>query len=118
MGKGNCRSLGSPGFPVESCGFGQLHVVLFRENHIRVAGKSGDVGNPGLLGMTKERATVHGKWLLDRCVFDRQWRAQPAKKTFRPRCLGKRNSAAKAVERQSNYGTAEAVPLRQHALSH
>jgi hypothetical protein len=28
------RSLGSPGFPVESCGFGQLHVVLFRENHI------------------------------------------------------------------------------------
>jgi hypothetical protein len=28
------RSLGFPGFPVESCGFGQLHVVLFRENHI------------------------------------------------------------------------------------
>ena len=23
------RSLGSPGFPVESCGFGQLRVVLF-----------------------------------------------------------------------------------------
>jgi hypothetical protein len=28
------RSLGFPGFPVESCGFGQQHVVLFRENHI------------------------------------------------------------------------------------
>ncbi len=28
------RSLGSPGFPVEGCGFGCLHVVLFRENHI------------------------------------------------------------------------------------
>jgi hypothetical protein len=28
------RSLGFPGFPVESCGFGQLHVVLFKENHI------------------------------------------------------------------------------------
>jgi hypothetical protein len=26
--------IGFPGFPVESCGFGQLHVVLFRENHI------------------------------------------------------------------------------------
>ena len=26
--------LGFPGFPVECCGFGQLHVVLFRENHI------------------------------------------------------------------------------------
>jgi hypothetical protein len=24
----NCRSLGFPGFPVESCGFGQPHVVL------------------------------------------------------------------------------------------
>jgi hypothetical protein len=33
-GPWNCRSLGFPGFPVESCGFGQLHVVLFRENHI------------------------------------------------------------------------------------
>ena len=30
----NRRSLGFPGFPVESCGFGQLRVVLFRENHI------------------------------------------------------------------------------------
>jgi hypothetical protein len=25
----------SPEFPVESCDFGQLHVVLFEENHIR-----------------------------------------------------------------------------------
>ncbi len=26
------RSLGFPGFPVESCRFGQLHVVLLKEN--------------------------------------------------------------------------------------
>jgi hypothetical protein len=26
------RSLGYPRFPVESCGFGRLHVVLFSEN--------------------------------------------------------------------------------------
>src|SRR5580692_6669626 len=57
-GPRNCRSLGSPGFPVESCGFGQLHVVLFRENHISGPGESCEVGNPGTLGMTKERATV------------------------------------------------------------
>jgi hypothetical protein len=34
-GPWNRRSLGSPEFPVESCGFGQLHMVLFKENHIR-----------------------------------------------------------------------------------
>jgi hypothetical protein len=33
-------------------------VVLFKENHIRGAVESGEVGNPGTLGMTKERATV------------------------------------------------------------
>jgi hypothetical protein len=33
-GPRNCRSLGFPGFPVESCDSGQLHVVLFRENPI------------------------------------------------------------------------------------
>jgi hypothetical protein len=54
----NCRSLGSPGFPVESCGFGQLHVVLFREKHISGTGESCEVGNPGTLGMTKERVVV------------------------------------------------------------
>ena len=26
---------GTPGFPFESCGFGQLHAVLSRENHVR-----------------------------------------------------------------------------------
>jgi hypothetical protein len=30
-------------------------VVLFRENHISGADESGEVGNPGTLGMTKER---------------------------------------------------------------
>jgi hypothetical protein len=29
------RSLAFPGFPVESCGFRKLRVVLFGENHIR-----------------------------------------------------------------------------------
>ena len=51
--KRNCRSLGCPGFPVESWGSGQLHVVLFRENHISGRRWSGEVGNPGTLGMTK-----------------------------------------------------------------
>jgi hypothetical protein len=54
----NRRSLGSPGFPVESCGFGQLHVVLFRKNHISGTGESCEVGNPGTLGMTKERVVI------------------------------------------------------------
>ncbi len=49
------RSLGFPGFPVEGCGFEQLHVVLFEENHISGTGESCEVGNPGTLGMTKRR---------------------------------------------------------------
>ena len=44
------RSLGFPGFPVESCGFGRLRVVLFEENHIRVADESSAAGNPGSSG--------------------------------------------------------------------
>jgi len=47
------RSLGCPRFPVESCGFGRLHVVLFRENHISGRQCSGEAGNLGPLGMTK-----------------------------------------------------------------
>ena len=50
-----------PRFPVETCGFGQLLVVLFRENHISGTGESGEVGNPGTLGMTKGRANVPWK---------------------------------------------------------
>jgi hypothetical protein len=57
-GPRNRRSHGFPGFPVEGCGFGQLHVVLFKENHISGTGESGEGGNPGTLGMTKERVTV------------------------------------------------------------
>jgi hypothetical protein len=30
----NCRSLGYPGFPVESGVFDRMHVVLFEENHM------------------------------------------------------------------------------------
>jgi hypothetical protein len=51
--------VGSPGFPVESCGFGQLHVVLFKENHISGAGESCEVGNPGTLLMNKRRVVSH-----------------------------------------------------------
>jgi hypothetical protein len=32
-------------------------VVLFRENHILGAGESGEVGNPGALGMTKGKGS-------------------------------------------------------------
>jgi hypothetical protein len=58
------RSLGFPGFPVKSCGFGQLHVVLFRENHISGAGESCEAGNPGTLGMTKGRAMLSWKKVI------------------------------------------------------
>ena len=58
------RSLGFPGFPVESCGFEQLHVVLFEENHISGTGESCEVGNPGTLGMTERRGSLRGE---DRC---------------------------------------------------
>jgi hypothetical protein len=60
------RSLGFPGFPVEVCGFEQLHVVLFEENHIRGTGESCEVGNPGTLGMTKRRGLLKGRGLLPR----------------------------------------------------
>jgi hypothetical protein len=49
------RSLSFPGFPVETCGFGQLHVVLFKENHIRSVVEICEVGNPASLGMTTRR---------------------------------------------------------------
>jgi hypothetical protein len=35
---GTPGQVGFPGFPVESCGFEQLHVVLFEENHISGTG--------------------------------------------------------------------------------
>ncbi len=60
-GRAHRRSLGSPGFPVKSCGFGQLHVVLFKENHISGRCESGGVGNPGTLGMTTRRESLRGE---------------------------------------------------------
>jgi hypothetical protein len=54
-GPRNCRSLGFPRFPVESCGFDQVHVVLFAENHIPGRGECGEAGNLGTLGMTNRR---------------------------------------------------------------
>ena len=60
------RSLGFPGFPVESCGFERLHVVLFEENHISGTGESCEVGNPGTLGMTKRKGLLKGKGPLPR----------------------------------------------------
>jgi len=59
--KGKLQTLGFPGFPVKSCGSGQLRVVLFRENHISGAGESCKVGNPGTLGMTKGWVTLPSK---------------------------------------------------------
>ena len=53
--------LASPGFPVESCGFGQQYVGLFTENHISGRCEIGEVGNPGTLGMTKRRGSWQGK---------------------------------------------------------
>jgi hypothetical protein len=64
------RSLGFAGFPVESCGFGQLHVVLFRENHMsgrrreRLSRKSGYARDD-----KKERAVARKGRLLNRGAF-------------------------------------------------
>src|ERR1700738_5059000 len=65
---GTPGQVGFPGFPVEGCGFEQLHVVLFEEKHISGTGESCEVGNPGtlasasrLLGMTKRRGLLKGK---------------------------------------------------------
>ncbi len=48
------RSPAFPRFPVESCGFNQLHVVIFSENHISGRGERGEAGNPGTLQITSE----------------------------------------------------------------
>jgi len=63
------RSLGFPGFPVESCDFGQLHVVLFkREPHpwsrVRAAKQEIQARDD-----KKERAVVRKGRLLDERVF-------------------------------------------------
>jgi hypothetical protein len=70
---GTPGQVGFPGFPVESCGFEQLHVVLFKENHISGTGESCEVGNPGALprhagagGMTNRRGLLKGKGPLPR----------------------------------------------------
>jgi hypothetical protein len=82
-GPRNCRSLGSPGFPVESCGFGHCVWFSLRRTACVVAGESGEVGNPGThrrktfprrgihteisplrcapVEMTKERAALPGR---------------------------------------------------------
>jgi hypothetical protein len=52
------RSLGFPGFPVEGCGFEQLRVVLFEENHISGTGESCEVGNPGYARDDKKERVV------------------------------------------------------------
>jgi hypothetical protein len=70
------RSLAFPRFPVESCGFGQQGVVLFKENHMPGRGEDSEAGNLGSLGMTKRRAWLQGKgdcrtkqWLLNRGIL-------------------------------------------------
>jgi hypothetical protein len=52
---GTPGQVGFPGFPVESCGFERLHVVLFEENHISGTGESCEVGNPASLLVNNRR---------------------------------------------------------------
>jgi hypothetical protein len=60
---GQAGQVGFPGIPVESSGFGQVHMVLFRENHISGAAESCRVGNPSSLLMDKEELGVSsGNW--------------------------------------------------------
>jgi hypothetical protein len=44
-------------------------VVLFEENHISGTGESCEVGNPGSLGMTKERVVVPEREVAESMPF-------------------------------------------------
>jgi hypothetical protein len=61
-GVGKVEDWAGNGPDLESCGFGQLYMVLFRENNIRVAGESGEAGNPGTLLMTTDRVARRVQW--------------------------------------------------------
>jgi hypothetical protein len=58
------RSLGSPGFPVESCDFDQLRVVLLRENHIHGRGREQRSRKSGYARDDKKERVVVGKGRL------------------------------------------------------
>ena len=47
-----------PGFPVEFGGVGDLHAAFLKESRTGGRVQRCVAGNPGTLGMTKERATV------------------------------------------------------------
>jgi hypothetical protein len=49
----------SPDFLSDVVASVHCNVVLFDENHTSGTGESGEAGNPGSLGMTKERVMVH-----------------------------------------------------------
>ena len=51
--RSNCRSLGSPGFPVELGGVGELHAPFLTERRTRGPILCCVAENPGSLGMTK-----------------------------------------------------------------
>ena len=57
-GPQNCRSLGCPGFPVESDGFRKAHAAFLDESRKRGHLWCRVVGNPGTLGMTKGRVVA------------------------------------------------------------
>ncbi len=54
----HCRSLGFPGFPVELGGVGGLHAPFLTERRTRDRVRRSVAGNPGSLGMTKERGAL------------------------------------------------------------
>ncbi len=54
----HCRSLGFPGFPVELGGVGGLHAPFLTERRTRDRVRRSVAGNPGSLGMTKERVAL------------------------------------------------------------
>jgi hypothetical protein len=58
LGLGELQIPRLPGFPVELGGISELHAAFFKESRTRGHLWYRVVGNPGPLGMTKERAVV------------------------------------------------------------
>ena len=72
-GPRNCRSLGCPGFPVESDGFREAHAAFLDESRKRGHLWCRVVGNPGTLGMTKGRATLRWRAVAEHKAFFIPW---------------------------------------------
>ena len=72
-GPQNCRSLGCPGFPVESDGFRKAHAAFLDESRKRGHLWFRVAGNPGTLGMTKGRATLRWRAVAEHKAFFIPW---------------------------------------------